>query len=92
MKYFIKKQIGFTEGHSTEHAIIGQIGQIKNSFRKNHFTLGVFIDLSKAFDTVDHHVVLTMEKMETLYVRFRATFIITNNILYLVINATLSKI
>ena len=79
MKYFIKKQIGFTEGHSTEHAIIGQIGQIKNSFRKNHFTLGVFIDLSKAFDTVHHHVP-TMEKKETLYVRFRATFIITNNI------------
>ena len=31
------------------------IDQINNSFEKNHFTLGVFIDFSKAFDTIDHY-------------------------------------
>ena len=56
MKYFIKN--GFREGHSTEHAIIQHIDQIENSFEKNHFTFGVFIDLSKAFDTVDHHTLI----------------------------------
>ena len=48
-----KKQFGFREGRSTEHAIIQLIDQIKSSFDKNHFTLGVFIDLSTAFDTVE---------------------------------------
>ena len=52
------KQFGFQEGHSTEHAIIQLIDQINNSFEKNHYTLGIFIDLSKAFDTVDHNILI----------------------------------
>ena len=48
-----KKQFEFRKGHSTEHAIIQLIDQINNSF-ENHFTLCIFIDLLKAFDTVDH--------------------------------------
>ena len=53
-----KKQFGFQEGHSTEHAIIQLIDQINNCFEKNHFTLGIFIDLKKAFDTVDHAILI----------------------------------
>ena len=53
------KQFGFQRGHSTEHAIMQLIDQINSSFEKNHFTLGVFIDLSKAFATVDHDVLIT---------------------------------
>ena len=52
-----KKQVGFQENHSTDHAIIQLVDQISNSFEKNHFTLGVFMDLLKAFDTV-YHVIL----------------------------------
>ena len=51
-----KKQFVFQKGHSTEHAIIQLIDQINNSFEKNHFTIVTFIDLLKAFDTVDHSI------------------------------------
>ena len=57
-----KKQFGFQKGHSTEHAILQLTDQISKSFEKNLFTLGVFIDLSKAFDTVDHDILLSKLK------------------------------
>ena len=34
------------------------VHQISNSFEKNLFTVGVFIHLSKAFDTVDQDIVI----------------------------------
>ena len=56
---FYCKQFGFQKGHSPEHAILQLVEQINQSFEENEFTLGVFVDLSKAFDTVDHQILLT---------------------------------
>ena len=53
-----RKQFGFRKGHSTDHALIKLIGSIYDSFNQNKYTLVVFIDLSKAFDTVDHNILI----------------------------------
>ena len=55
---FYKKQFGFQRNCSTEHAILELTEQITKSFENNSFMLGVFIDLSKAFDTVNHEILL----------------------------------
>ena len=38
------------------------IDQINNCFEKNHFTLGLLIDLFKAFDNTDRCILLTKLK------------------------------
>ena len=45
------KQFCFQRGHSIEHAIVKLANQRYESFERNQYTLGVFIDLSTAFDT-----------------------------------------
>ena len=53
-----EKQFSFQKQHSTEHAIIHLVNDILKSFDSNKYTLGVFIDFAKAFDTVDHNILL----------------------------------
>ena len=54
-----EKQFGGFRGiNSTEHAILQLTRDITDSFEKGEYTLGVFIDLSKAFDTVDHQILI----------------------------------
>ena len=47
------KQFGFRENHSTQHAICTFISDILTGFKDNFYALALFVDLRKAFDTVD---------------------------------------
>ena len=52
-------QFGFRKKHSTQQAIISLVEKITNSFDSGDIVIGVFLDLKKAFDTVDHHILLS---------------------------------
>ena len=52
------QQYGFRKGHSIEHAIAQLVDQIYESFENDKYTVGIFVDLSKAFETVDHTILL----------------------------------
>ena len=52
------KQFGFKENRSTQHAVCTFLSDILNGFKDNFYTLALFIDLRKAFDTVDHTILL----------------------------------
>ena len=47
-------QCGFIEGFSTEHTIVNIVTVIQSNVDKRSFTCGIFIELKKAFDTVNH--------------------------------------
>ena len=52
------KQFGFQVVFFAEHAILELVNSISNSFENGKFTLGIFIDFSKAFDTVNYTILL----------------------------------
>ena len=52
----ISKQFGFRNNHSTTLALIDLISNISSSIDRNESTLGIFLDLSKAFDTINHKI------------------------------------
>ena len=53
-----ENQFGFRKAHSTSHAINFSIDEIRKSLKNGEHVLGIFIDLSKAFDTINHSKLL----------------------------------
>jgi len=52
--YLADKQFGFETYHSTSMAILMLVDQITTEIDEDNVTVWVFIDLSKAFDTINH--------------------------------------
>ena len=55
-KLIYKGQFGFRSNHSTSHALISTTESIKSYLDKHNFAAGIFVDLEKAFDTVNHEI------------------------------------
>ena len=62
-----KNQFGFRKKCSTAHSLIEITEKIKCSIDSSKFGCGIFIDLKKAFDTVNHQILL--QKLEHYGIR-----------------------
>ena len=69
---FYKHQYGFRKKHSTIHPIIHFLNHIANQkdISSKNITAAIFLDLSKAFDTISHKILL--EKLEYYGIRGNA--------------------
>ena len=51
--------IGFRQNYSTSYTLIHLTETIKQSLDQGLFNCGILVDLQKAFDTVDHDILLS---------------------------------
>ena len=66
-KILYEFQFGFRKGHSTSQAITEIAENLRKAIDHNMYTCGVFLDFSKAFDTVNHKILLS--KLESYGIR-----------------------
>src|SRR5688572_25456375 len=60
-------QHGFRPGHSTDMSLINMQDLISQAIDTNKYLIAIFLDLAKAFDTVDHKILL--DKLENYGIR-----------------------
>ena len=56
---YINSNLASEQKHSTEHALLSIVEEIRKNLDNGIFTCRVFIDLEKAFDTVNHKILLS---------------------------------
>ncbi len=54
-----KHQYGFRKKYSTEHALLQLVNHTSTALDEKKFAIGIFLDFSKAFDTVDHDILIS---------------------------------
>ena len=62
-----ESQFGFQKNKSTLHSLIEIVETIRTCMDSGNYGCGIFIDLKKAFDTVNHHILT--QKLEHYGVR-----------------------
>ena len=55
-KILYNKQFGFRQGYGTDMALLEFVNNISLAFEDKKIVLGLFLDLSKAFDSIDHDI------------------------------------
>jgi hypothetical protein len=52
-------QYGFRKNHSTDLALLDIYNKISSALSNKEHSIGIFLDLSKAFDTIDHSILVS---------------------------------
>ena len=93
-KLFYQSQYGFRQNHSTEFATIELVDRLISEMENNEIPLNIYLDLSKAFDTLDHAILL--EKLKHYGIKDRALDLLesylTNRQQYVHLNDTTSDL
>ena len=74
-KILYEFQFGFRKGHSTSQAIAEIADNLRNAIDNNLYSCGVFLDFSKAFDTVNHTILLKKKWNATGYAACLSNFL-----------------
>ncbi len=92
--YIYKFQFGFRNKHSTTFALIDCVDNLRYLLDNENYVLGLFVDFRKAFDTVDHEILLN--KLEHYGIRGQTNDLfrsyLTGRKQYCVINGVTSNI
>ena len=75
-------QYGFRSSMSTSLALLELTEEITSALDHKKSTIGVFIDLKKAFDTINHGILLKNQTWQMLYVVFHKDLFLGRNYLY----------
>ena len=57
-KVLISNQFGFRKSHSSYMVLMVMINELTNALENGDYVIGIFLDFSKAFDTVNHEILL----------------------------------
>ena len=90
---FYEHQYGFREQHSTEHASLELIDQVLYDLDKKNNPVVVYMDLSKAFDTLDHRILLNKLKyygINGIALKWFSSYL-SNRLQYVQIDSTKSE-
>ena len=56
---FTNSQFGFRQKHSTIHALLNFVDKVAHAIDSHSHLIGIFLDFSKAFDTINHDILLS---------------------------------
>jgi hypothetical protein len=57
-RVLFERQVGFRTRYSTEYAILSIVNKVQKAIDNRNYSCGIFLDFNKAFDTVNHEILI----------------------------------